>query len=65
MGPMLAAVLCITQRTHAEEVYGSALLLGFRIKRLNTIALRTAVLALATSVLIALLGAVNVSLNPQ
>lgn len=65
LGPMLALVLCTTQRTRAEQVYGSALLLGFRIKRLNTIALWCAGLALAMLPLMAAVSVVVNSLYPQ
>lgn len=60
LGPMLGLVLCTTQRTRAEQVYGSALLLGFRIKRLNTIALWCGGLALA---MLPLMAAVSVVVN--
>lgn len=46
-GPMLALMLCVTQRARAEQIYGAVFYLGYRMKRLNTIALRCAVLALA------------------
>lgn len=65
LGPMLALVLCTTQRTRAEQIYGSALLLGFRIKRLNTIALWFAALALAMLPLMAAVSVVVNSLYPR
>jgi F0F1-type ATP synthase assembly protein I len=46
-GPMLALMLCVTQRARAEQVYGADFYLGYSIKRLNTIALYCAGLALA------------------
>jgi hypothetical protein len=39
LGPILGGILCLTHRTRTEQVYGSVLLLGFRMKRLNTVAL--------------------------
>jgi hypothetical protein len=65
LGPVLALVLCTTQRTRAEQMYGSSLLLGFRIKRLNALALWCAALALATLPLIAIISAVVNSLYPR
>lgn len=63
-GPMLGCVLCVTQRTRAEQVYGSVHLLGFRMKRMNTIALYCCGLALAlfaalifTNVILAIVSA--------
>lgn len=58
LGPMAAFVLCLTQRTRAEQTYGSALLLGYRMKRLNTIALCCAGLAVAVLVLLLAAGMV-------
>jgi hypothetical protein len=58
-------VLCTTQRTRAEQVYGSALLLGYRMKRLNTIALWCAALGIAMLPLIAFVSVVVVSLHPR
>lgn len=52
LGPMLGAVICLTQRTRTEETYGSVHLLGFRMKRLNTLALWSAGLALGALVLL-------------
>lgn len=46
-GPMLALIMCVTQRARAEQVYGADFYLGYRMKRLNTIALYCAGLALA------------------
>lgn len=46
LGPFAALALCLTQRTRAEQTYGSVLLLGYRMKRLNTIALYSAGLAI-------------------
>lgn len=46
-GPVLALMLCVTQRARAEQVYGADFYLGYSIKRLNTIALYCAGLALA------------------
>lgn len=51
LGPFAAVVLCLTQRTRAEQTYGSALLLGYRMKRLNTMALYSAGLAIGVIVL--------------
>jgi hypothetical protein len=34
-GPMLRGVLCLTQRARTGQVYGSVLLLGFTLKRLE------------------------------
>ncbi len=65
MGPLVAVVMCISQRTHAEQAYGSSLLLGFRIKRLNTIALRSAVLALCMIAVMFIIAIAAVSLNPK
>lgn len=65
LGPVIALMVCITQRTRAEQVYGSALLLGFRIKRLNRVALWCAALALATLPLIVLVVAFEISLHPH
>jgi hypothetical protein len=65
MGPLLALVLCISQRTHAEATYDSALLLGYRIKRLNTIALRAAVLALGMIAVMVVISILNTAINPQ
>ena len=45
-GPMAACAMCLTQRACAHETYGSVLLLGFRMKRMNTIALYVAASAL-------------------
>ena len=65
LGPMAALVLCTSQRTRAEQAYGSSLLLGFRIKRLNAVALWCAALALATLPLITIISAVVNSLDPR
>lgn len=65
LGPMIALVLCTTQRTRAEQVYGSALLLGFKIKRLNKVALWCAGLALSMLPLIAVVSVVVNSLYPH
>lgn len=46
-GPMLALIMCVTQRARAEQVYGADFYLGYRMKRLNTIALYCAGFALA------------------
>jgi hypothetical protein len=54
-GPFLGTILCLAQRTHAEQTYGSVHLLGYKIKRLNTIALYMAVLALGLFLLSVLL----------
>ncbi len=45
-GPILGGLLCVTQRARAEQTYGSVHLLGFKMKRMNTIALYVAGLAL-------------------
>ena len=65
LGPMLALVLCTAQRTRAEQLYGSALLLGVRIKRLNAIALWCAGIALALLPLVVVVSAVVNSLYPR
>jgi hypothetical protein len=65
MGPLVAIVLCITQRTRAEQQYGSALLLGFRIKRLNTLALRAAAGALCMIGVVVVLSVITSFLVPQ
>lgn len=57
-GPMLGGVLCLTQRTRTEQVYGSVLLLGFRMKRLNTLALWSAGLAMSLLMLLVVVGMV-------
>lgn len=46
-GPMLALIMCVTQRARAEQVYGADFYLGYRMKQLNTIALYCAGVALA------------------
>ncbi|HEX8983349.1 MAG TPA: hypothetical protein VF792_11295 [Ktedonobacterales bacterium] len=46
-GPMLALMLCVTQRARAEQTYGADFYLGYRMKRLNTIALGCAGTGLA------------------
>lgn len=56
LGPMLGAILCLTQRTRAEQRYGSALLLGYQMKRLNTLALCSAALAIAALMLLVVAG---------
>lgn len=38
-GPMLGCIICLTQRTRREQVYGSVLLLGFRMKHIDFIVL--------------------------
>ncbi len=50
-GPMLGVILCLSQRGLAEQRYGSDLLLGYRMKRLNTIALTIAGVATAATTL--------------
>ena len=62
---MLALVLCTTQRTRAEQLYGSALLLGFRIKRLNALALWCAGIALGMLPLMVVVSVVVNSLYPR
>ncbi len=62
---MLALVLCTTQRTRAEHIYGSSLLLGFRIKRLNAVALWCAGLALGMLPLMACVSVLINSLRPH
>ncbi len=65
LGPITAGMLCVTQRTRAQERYGSALLLGYRIMRWNTLALQCAVVAM---VLLPALGVVTIvllALGPQ
>lgn len=65
LGPVTAGMLCVTQRTRAQERYGSALLLGYRIMRWNTLALQCAVVAM---VLLPVLGVVTIvllALSPQ
>jgi hypothetical protein len=63
-GPMAAAVLCTTQRTRAEQVYGSALLLGCRLRQLNRIARWRAALGSAMLPAIAFVSVVAISLHP-
>lgn len=50
-GPVLGVILCLSQRGLAEQRYGSDLLLGYRMKRLNTIALTIAGVAMAATAL--------------
>lgn len=57
-GPVLGGILCLTQRTHTEQVYGSALLLGYKMKRLNTLALWSAGLAISVLLLLVVVGLV-------
>lgn len=67
-GPVLGSIICITQRTRAEQIYGSVHLLGFRIKRMNTIALYIAALALGLllfSVMLTILGTALTSSGPD
>jgi hypothetical protein len=64
-GPMASAVLCTTQRTRAEQVYGSALLLGYRMRQLNRIAPWCAALGIAMLPAIAVVSVVAISLRPQ
>ena len=64
-GPMAAAVLCTTRRTRAEQVYGSALLLGYRLRRLNRFALWCAALGIVTLPAIFVVSVVANSLHPQ
>lgn len=63
-GPLLGLIICIVQRTHAEQTYGSVHLLGFRIKRLNTIALYIAILALGLLLLSGLLIMLRNAVTP-
>lgn len=56
LGPVLGGVLCLSQRTQTEQRYGSVLLLGFRMKRLNTLALYSAGLAIAVLMLLVVAG---------
>lgn len=64
-GPMAAIVLCTTQRTRAEQVYGSALLLGYRLMRLNRIALWCAALGIVMLPAIFVISVAANSLHPQ
>ncbi|HZC04199.1 MAG TPA: hypothetical protein VE338_01020 [Ktedonobacterales bacterium] len=54
-GPMLGLILCVSQRARAEQLYGSDLLLGYRMRRLNTIALWSAGVAISAMMLVLLL----------
>ena len=54
-GPMLGLILCLSQRGLAEQRYGSNLLLGYRMKRFNAIALTIAGVATAATALTVLL----------
>ncbi len=54
-GPMLGLILCLSQRGLAEQRYGSNLLLGYRMKRFNAIALTIAGMATAATALTVLL----------
>lgn len=65
LGPLLALALCASQRGRAEELYGSALLLGYRIKRWNTVALWCAAAALLMLPVMAVVSIVVLSFNPQ
>ena len=56
LGPTLGAVLCLMQRTRARFIYGSVHLLGFRMKRLNTLALCGAGLAMGVLALLVALS---------
>lgn len=47
-GPLIGLILCLTQRGLAQQVYGSDLMLGYRMKRLNTLALSVAAVAVCT-----------------
>jgi hypothetical protein len=60
LGPTLGAVLCLMQRSRARFIYGSVHLLGFRMKRLNTLALCGAGLAMGA---LALLVVLNLALS--
>ena len=51
-GPLLAVIICVSQRARAEQVYGSDLLLGYRMKRMNTIALMSAGAAICAMMLV-------------
>ncbi len=55
-GPVLAVIICASQRARAERVYGSDLLLGYRMKRLNTIALWSAGAAICALMLVLFLS---------
>ncbi|MGZ3600201.1 MAG: hypothetical protein ACXWQ5_10890 [Ktedonobacterales bacterium] len=55
-GPILGGMLCLTQRTRTEQIYGSALLLGFRMKSMNTLALYTAGLPMGVLMLPLIVG---------
>jgi hypothetical protein len=60
LGPTLGAVLCLMHRSRARFIYGSVHLLGFRMKRLNTLALCGAGLAMGA---LALLVVLNLALS--
>ena len=47
-GPLIGLILCLTQRGLAQQAYGSDLMLGYRMKRLNTLALSVAAVAVCT-----------------
>ncbi|HEX8997198.1 MAG TPA: hypothetical protein VF812_14315 [Ktedonobacterales bacterium] len=57
-GPALGFILCVSQRARAEQTYGSVLLLGYRMRRLNTLALWCAALALGVLMFILLVAMV-------
>ncbi len=65
LGPLLGAVLCTMQRTRAEQDYGSALLLGYRPKRLNTLVLWCSALGILMLPLMALVGTLANGINPR
>lgn len=49
LGPMLSVLLCLAQRAHAQQTYGSDMFLGYRMKRMNTVALYCGALAVAAA----------------
>lgn len=51
-GPVLAVIICVSQRARAEQIYGSDLLLGYRMKRMNTLALWSAGVAICAIMLV-------------
>ncbi len=63
-GPILGGLLCVTQRARAEQTYGSVHLLGFKMKRMNTIALYVAGLALGLLLASGLLTILHNALTP-
>ncbi|HET9110406.1 MAG TPA: hypothetical protein VFN78_06260 [Ktedonobacterales bacterium] len=55
-GPVLAVIICVSQRARAEQIYGSDLFLGYRMKQLNTLALWSAGAAICAIMLVLVLS---------